>query len=213
MRTAAALWPRIWAGLALAVVTALFPLVLSAATPLFSAHTAQIAGQQTQPVVQAQAVTPIPRSHGHTSKTVVPYASKEPAGTIIISNEDRSLHVVLDAYTAARYTISVGRDGFLWTGTSYVGRKAEWPEWRPTTAMRTRDPSLPTYVPPGPYNPLGARAIYLYQNGADTLFRIHGTNTSETIGGYETSGCFRLSNADVIELYASVKVGTKVIVR
>ncbi len=155
----------------------------------------------------------VPRDHGPTSRQIVPFDSAEKPGTITISNADRSLHVVLGNNQAARYDISVGRDGFVWTGTTTVGRKAEWPEWRPPAEMRQRDPSLPKFVPSGPYNPLGARAIYLYNGGRDTLYRIHGTNSVETVGGYETSGCFRLTNADVIELFNNVAVGTKVIVK
>lgn len=155
----------------------------------------------------------VPRTHGPQSMTVVPYASNERPGTIIISNADRTLHRVLGNGKAERYSISVGRDGFTWTGVTTVGRKAEWPDWRPPAAMRKRQPDLPGYVPPGPYNPLGARAIYLYSGGRDTLYRIHGTNDSATIGGYETSGCFRLSNADVMNLFKKVKSGTKVIVK
>ncbi|THD82448.1 L,D-transpeptidase [Aliigemmobacter aestuarii] len=165
------------------------------------------------PVAALADVKKVPRSHGTTTREVVPYPSSERPGTIIISNSDRTLHVVLGKGQAARYRISVGRDGFTWTGTTYVGRKTEWPEWRPPAAMRQRDPSLPDFVPAGPYNPLGARALYLYSNGSDTLYRIHGTNTAETVGGYETSGCFRLSNADVMELFETVPVGTKVIVK
>lgn len=156
---------------------------------------------------------PVPRDHGPTSRQIVEFASNERPGTIIISNADRTLHVVLGGNRAARYNISVGRDGFVWTGTTTVGRKAEWPDWRPPAEMRRRDPSLPEFVPAGPYNPLGARAIYLYSGGRDTLYRIHGTNSTETVGGYETSGCFRLTNADVIELFETVAVGTKVIVQ
>jgi lipoprotein-anchoring transpeptidase ErfK/SrfK len=155
----------------------------------------------------------VPRDHGPTSRQIVEFASNERPGTIIISNADRTLHVVMGGNRAARYDISVGRDGFVWTGTTTVGRKAEWPDWRPPAAMRRRDPSLPDFVPAGPYNPLGARAIYLYSGGRDTLYRIHGTNSAETVGGYETSGCFRLTNADVIELFNKVAVGTKVIVK
>ncbi|MDX1822725.1 MAG: L,D-transpeptidase [Paracoccaceae bacterium] len=155
----------------------------------------------------------VPRDHGPTSRRIVAFQSGEKPGTIIISNTDRTLHVVLGNDQAARYDISVGRDGFVWTGTTTVGRKAEWPEWRPPAEMRQRDPSLPSFVPSGPYNPLGARAIYLYSGGRDTLYRIHGTNSAETVGGFETSGCFRLTNADVIELFDKVAVGTKVIVK
>lgn len=155
----------------------------------------------------------VPRDHGPVSAQVVPFASKEKAGTIVIYNEDRLLYRVLGNGTAERYKISVGRDGFIWTGTVVVGGKREWPDWRPPAAMRTRQPDLPEYVPPGPYNPLGARALYLYSNGKDTLYRIHGTNDAGTLGGFQTSGCFRLSNADVMRLYSLVENGTKVIVK
>lgn len=155
----------------------------------------------------------VPRSHGPQSRDVVSYPSSEPPGTIIISNSERTLHRVLGGGKAERYKISVGRDGFTWTGTTVVGRKAEWPAWRPPADMRKREPDLPSYVPPGPYNPLGARAIYLFQGGRDTLYRIHGTNDSDSLGGFQTSGCFRLSNADVMELFGKVRIGTKVIVR
>lgn len=163
-------------------------------------------------LTEVQLAAKVPRSHGAVTRTVVSYKSDEKPGTIIISNADRTLHVVQDGNTALRYSISVGRDGFLWTGVTHVGRKAEWPGWRPPSAMRQRDPTLPEYVPPGPFNPLGARALYLFDGGSDTLFRIHGTNSAETVGGYETSGCFRLSNADVMELYDNIEIGTKVIV-
>ncbi|MFC6585784.1 L,D-transpeptidase [Sulfitobacter aestuariivivens] len=113
---------------------------------------------------------------------------------------------------AEKYLVSIGREGFVWTGTTYVARKAEWPGWRPPGEMRKRDTGLPSYVPPGPYNPLGARALYLYENGRDTLYRIHGTNSAGTVGNYETSGCFRLTNRDVIDLFQKVGNGTKVIV-
>lgn len=158
-------------------------------------------------------VKKVPRSHGTRTAKIVPYNGAEKPGTIIISNEKLTLLRVLGGGQAEKFLISVGRDGFKWTGTTYVGRKAEWPGWRPPAEMRKREPSLPTYVPPGPYNPLGARALYLYASGRDTLYRIHGTNSSDTIGGYETSGCFRLTNADVMDLFNKVPNGTKVIVR
>lgn len=170
-------------------------------------------GAAAAPRALASELPKVPRSHGPASMQVVNYPSTERPGTIIISNTERTLHRVLGQGKAERYTIAVGRDGFVWTGVTVVGHKTEWPAWRPPAAMRKRDGSLPQYVPPGPYNPLGARALYLYQGGRDTLYRIHGTNDSSTIGGYETSGCFRLSNADIISLFKKVKTGTKVIVK
>jgi len=164
------------------------------------------------PAFAASDIKKIPRSHGPKTKKIVAYGGSEKPGTIIISNTNRTLHRVLKGGKAEVYSVSVGRDGFVWTGTTYVGRKAEWPGWRPPGAMRKRDPSLPDYVPPGPYNPLGARAIYLYSGQRDTLYRIHGTNSADTVGGYETSGCFRLTNSDVMDLFKKVRNGTKVIV-
>lgn len=157
-------------------------------------------------------VSSVPRDHGPSSKQIVPYDGNQPPGTIIISNSNRTLDFVLTGGKAERYTISVGRDGFTWTGVTTVGSKKEWPDWRPPSEMRKREPSLPEMVPAGPFNPLGARAIYLYKGGRDTLYRIHGTNNAATIGGYETSGCFRLSNSDVLELYEKIRIGSKVIV-
>ncbi|MDA5093098.1 L,D-transpeptidase [Aliiroseovarius sp. KMU-50] len=187
-------------------MTSRFPFILAVAV-------AFILGAILEPnTAQAQTSKKVPRDHGPTSVQVVPFDSKERAGTIIISNTDRILYRVLGNGTAERYKISVGRDGFTWTGTVYVGSKTEWPAWRPPAAMRQRQPDLPGYVPPGPYNPLGARALYLHSNGKDTLYRIHGTNDSGTLGGFETSGCFRLSNSDVMRLYSLVTKGTKVIV-
>jgi len=164
------------------------------------------------PAAGQAGVKKIPRSHGPRSMKIVAYSGRESPGTILISNQDRTLHRVLSGGKAELYQISVGRDGFTWTGTTYVGRKTEWPGWRPPGAMRGRDPSLPEYVPPGPYNPLGARALYLYSGNRDTLYRIHGTNSAGTIGGFETSGCFRMTNSDVMDLFKKVRNGTKVIV-
>ena len=100
----------------------------------------------------------------------------------------------------------------MWTGTVKVGGKAEWPDWRPPAEMRQRDPSLPEMMPAGPYNPLGARALYLFNGKRDTLYRIHGTNDAPSVGGFVSSGCFRMTNADVLELYSQVRIGAKVIV-
>jgi lipoprotein-anchoring transpeptidase ErfK/SrfK len=157
--------------------------------------------------------TPVPRTFGPNTVEQIHLSTGEQPGTVIISAEQKSLDLVLGGGEALRYRIGVGRQGFGWQGVVKVGRKAEWPEWRPPVEMRLRDPSLPTVLPPGPFNPLGARAIYLYKDGRDTLYRIHGTNDAETIGGAVTSGCFRLSNSDVLDLYKRIKIGAKVIVQ
>lgn len=172
---------------------------------------AQLPGLPLAGVARAEAKK-VPRDHGAATMQVVVYVTDLAPGTIVISNGARTLHRVLGGGRAERYTISVGREGFAWTGRTTVGRKVEWPSWRPPAEMRSRSPDLPEVVPPGPYNPLGARALYLFAGGADTLYRIHGTNSAGTVGGYETSGCFRLSNADVMTLYDIVDLGTEVIV-
>lgn len=154
----------------------------------------------------------VPRTHGKSSLQIVSYTTTEKPGTIVISNDELLLWRVLPGGRAERFEISVGREGFAWTGTTVVGHKKKWPEWRPPAEMRKRQPSLPSLVPSGPYNPLGARALYLYANGSDTLYRIHGTNSAGSVGSYETSGCFRMTNTDILYLYDKVNTGTKVVV-
>lgn len=139
-------------------------------------------------------------------------ATNERAGTIIIRKNERALYLVTGPGAAFRYQISVGRQGFGWTGTVKIGSKKEWPEWRPPAEMRERQPDLPAFVPAGPYNPLGARALYLYRNGRDTLYRIHGTNDPKGVGFDGTSGCFRLTNTDIVDLFKRVGIGAKVVV-
>ncbi len=156
--------------------------------------------------------TKVPRNLGQRTAVMVSYPNKEKAGTVVVDTRARFLYLVSTMTEARRYTISVGRDGFRWSGVVKVGAKQEWPFWTPPAEMRQRDPSLPDSVPPGPFNPLGARAIYLYRGGADTLFRIHGTNDAAGIGGNQTSGCFRLTNADVMDFYQRIEIGAKVIV-
>ena len=143
---------------------------------------------------------------------VVDYATAEPAGTIIIDTRSRYLYLVLEGGKAQRYGVGVGRDGFGWSGSVRVARKAEWPTWTPPPEMRKRQPYLPVSMAGGPNNPLGARALYLHRNGRDTLYRIHGSNEPWTIGQAVSSGCFRMRNEDVIELYGRVGIGTKVVV-
>lgn len=143
---------------------------------------------------------------------VVDFPTDEKPGTIIINPDTRYLYYVLEDGKAQRYGVGVGRDGFGWSGTVTVARKAEWPTWTPPAEMRRRQPHLPVSMQGGPENPLGARAMYLHRNGRDTLFRIHGSNQPWTIGQAVSSGCFRMRNEDVIELYSRVGIGTKVVV-
>ncbi|HXW41823.1 MAG TPA: L,D-transpeptidase [Xanthobacteraceae bacterium] len=142
-------------------------------------------------------------------KQVVIYRSPEAPGTIIIDTRERHLYLIQDESHAVRYGIGVGRVGFTWQGLLQVTRKAEWPDWHPPPEMVERQPYLPRFMAGGPGNPLGARALYL----GETEYRIHGTNAPETIGQAVSSGCFRLVNDDVVDLYDRVQVGTKVIVR
>ncbi|WP_284312675.1 L,D-transpeptidase [Labrys miyagiensis] len=137
------------------------------------------------------------------------FRSNEPPGTIVVETEDRFLYLVQDNKTAIRYGIGVGREGFQWSGLLKISRKQEWPDWRPPPEMIKRQPYLPRFMAGGPGNPLGARALYL--GGTD--YRIHGTNQPETIGYAVSSGCIRLVNPDVINLYDKVPVGTRVVVR
>jgi lipoprotein-anchoring transpeptidase ErfK/SrfK len=142
-------------------------------------------------------------------KQMVLYRTTEAPGTIIISTAERHLYLVQPGGRALRYGIGVGRDGFQWQGLVNISRKAEWPDWTPPPEMIVRQPYLPRFMAGGPGNPLGARAMYL---GA-TVYRIHGTNRPDTIGTAISSGCFRLVNADVADLYDRVPLGTKVIIR
>ena len=141
-------------------------------------------------------------------RQVVNYYSREAPGTIIIDTPNTYLYLVLGNGQAMRYGIGIGRDGFTWSGTQTITRKAEWPAWTPPPQMIARQPYLPRHMAGGPGNPLGARAMYL----GGTIYRIHGTNAPETIGTRVSSGCLRLTNQDVSDLYSRVSVGTKVIV-
>ena len=141
-------------------------------------------------------------------RQVVAYATNEPAGTVVIDPAHTFLYLTLGDGKALRYGIGVGREGFEWSGAEQISRKAEWPDWIPPAAMVARQPYLPRWIGGGPGNPLGARALYL----GHTDYRIHGTNEPTSIGKHMSSGCIRLLNADVIDLYNRVGVGTKVIV-
>jgi lipoprotein-anchoring transpeptidase ErfK/SrfK len=143
---------------------------------------------------------------------VIDYRTTEKPGTVIVDTHARYLYVVLEGGKAQRYGVGVGREGFGWSGRVRVGRKAEWPTWTPPAEMRKRQPYLPVSMAGGPNNPLGARALYLYDGGRDTLFRIHGSNEPWTIGHAVSSGCIRMRNEDVIELYQRIPVGARVVV-
>jgi lipoprotein-anchoring transpeptidase ErfK/SrfK len=142
-------------------------------------------------------------------RSAVLYRTSEPPGTIIVHTSERFLYLVQGGGRAIRYGIGVGREGFQWQGLQKISRKQEWPDWTPPPEMIARQPYLPRFMAGGPGNPMGARALYL---GA-TVYRIHGTNQPQTIGSAVSSGCFRLVNADVADLYERVPVGTKVIIR
>jgi lipoprotein-anchoring transpeptidase ErfK/SrfK len=150
----------------------------------------------------SRGVSPIPR-------TSVYYSGNYAPGTIVINTAERRLYLVQPGGTALRYGIGVGRDGFRWNGVHRITAKREWPDWTPPAEMRRRRPDLPDYMEGGIENPLGARALYL----GSTLYRIHGSNEPETIGQAVSSGCFRMTNEDVVDLYDRVSVGTRVVVQ
>jgi lipoprotein-anchoring transpeptidase ErfK/SrfK len=166
------------------------------------------------PVQQASAPRMAPVVHGNThissvyARQEVTYATGERAGTIVVDTRQHFLYLVLGDGRAMRYGIGVARDGFEWSGTHRVSRKAEWPSWTPPAEMRRRQPGLPTFMEGGPGNPMGARALYL----GSTLYRIHGTTEPWTIGQNVSSGCIRMTNDDVIDLYERVQLNSKVVV-
>lgn len=187
-----------------------------------SAHEAQASSTPVyvSPPVRAAASAPAPvpappveppkaaEGPGALVRQVVDYASRQTPGTVIIDTKNTFLYFVLNDAQALRYGIGVGREGFTWSGEQTVARKAEWPDWHPPVEMVSRQPYLPRFMAGGPGNPLGARAMYL----GETEYRIHGTNNPDTIGKRVSSGCIRLTNEDVVDLYERVKVGAKVIV-
>ncbi|MDO9560446.1 MAG: L,D-transpeptidase [Bradyrhizobium sp.] len=166
------------------------PLVLSALPP------------EEQPEVGPAQLPP------HLRKQEVAYATKEPAGTLVVDTPNTHLYYILGNGRAIRYGVRVGRDGFTWNGVQKVTRKAEWPDWHPPTEMIERQPYLPRFMAGGPGNPMGARAMYL----GSTVYRIHGTNQPSTIGKFVSSGCIGMLNDDVSDLFERVKVGTRVVV-
>jgi lipoprotein-anchoring transpeptidase ErfK/SrfK len=143
---------------------------------------------------------------------IVDYHRKEFPGTVVVDTDARFLYFVLPNGKAIRYGVTVGEDAQIWSGVAKIGNMTEWPSWTPTPGEHQRLGNIPNFVAGGPHNPMGARALYLYANGKDTLFRIHGTNQPEYIGSAISSGCIRLTNEDVIDLYNRVKMGSPVVV-
>jgi lipoprotein-anchoring transpeptidase ErfK/SrfK len=146
---------------------------------------------------------------GPFKRQLVFFRSNEAPGTLVVNTPERFLYLVLGNNRALRYGIGVGREGFQWSGLVKVTRKAEWPDWTPPPEMIQRQPYLPRFMAGGPGNPMGSRALYL----GSTIYRIHGTNQPETIGHGVSSGCFRLANGDVIDLFERVPLGAKVVIR
>ena len=188
------------------------------------AASAQVLGYASAPqtsfpsdnMMTAPAASALPDENGTRStvlaerlrRTVVPLATSEPPGTVIIDTGNTVLYYVLGQGRAIRYGVGVGREGFTWSGVQTISRKAEWPDWHPPAQMIARQPYLPRFMAGGPGNPLGARAIYL----GSSEYRIHGTNDPSTIGKFVSSGCIRLTNEDVADLFSRVDVGTRVVV-
>jgi lipoprotein-anchoring transpeptidase ErfK/SrfK len=144
-------------------------------------------------------------------RAIVEFNRKEAPGSIVVDSDNHYLYFVVNGGKAIRYGITVGEEAMAWSGIAKVGSMTEWPPWHPTKSEIARL-GVPTFVPPGPDNPMGSRALYLYSGGKDTLFRIHGTNQPEYIGSSISSGCIRLTNEDAIDLYSRVKVGAIVVV-
>ena len=190
-----------------AAIMAAVSCVASAAPPNFDANTTERPRSRVDFFEQLFGIDtggsgPIPRQR-------VSFDTRYKPGTIVISTKERRLYLVTGEGEALRYGIGVGRIGFSWRGRHRVTAKREWPDWTPPPQMLRRRPDLPRYMPGGEDNPLGARAMYL----GSTLYRIHGSNEPETIGTAVSSGCFRLTNEDVIHLYERVKVGAPVVVQ
>ena len=181
---------------------------LPAATPTLGAATAQVEMQiDDQPgYVPNEAEEHL---EGPLERQVVFFRTNEPPGSIVVHTNERFLYLVMENNRAMRYGIGVGRDGFQWAGQHKISRKQEWPDWRPPAEMIERQPYLPRFMAGGPGNPMGARALYIGQ----TVYRIHGTNQPQTIGHAVSSGCFRLVNGDIIDLYERVPVGTRIVVK
>ena len=193
--------------LSLISVALLATAALSTATPAGAQMFAY--APQAQPQIEAlDEDADIKEVRPELRRTLVDYRGKEAPGTIIVDTPNKFLYYVMGSGKAMRYGIGVGRDGFTWSGVHAISRKAEWPDWYPPQEMIARQPYLPRMTAGGPGNPLGARAMYI----GSTVYRIHGTNAPQTIGHNVSSGCIRMMNEDVIDLYSRVQVGSKVVV-
>lgn len=159
---------------------------------------------------------PLDKINPELRRQEVDYVTTHPAGTVVVDTPARRLYYVMGNGRAMRYGVGVGRQGLALRGDAYIGRKAEWPSWTPTQNMIRREPERNRKyaggMPGGPNNPLGARALYLYRGGNDTMFRLHGTNQPQSIGHAMSSGCIRMLNHDIIDLYQRVPVGARVVV-
>ena len=168
----------------------------------------QVSARDTEWLAQVPTAQEEPRN----GRYIVDDPTGEAPGTIVVDTKERLLYYVQEGKKAIRYGVAVGDEAYGWTGPSRIARKAEWPDWNPPAEMKARWPHV-QYTKGGPDNPLGARALYLYEGNRDTLYRIHGTNEPEKIGLAVSSGCIRMRNIDVIDLYNRVGLNTKVIVR
>ena len=198
-------------------LTTAFAAPAQAQTPfpftLFASNTQQQGWHQQNDLLQSTGEDVVQEEQSfelpeHLKRQIVQYPMNEAPGTIIVDTANTYLYLVLGDGRAMRYGIGVGRDGFTWSGTQRIANKQEWPDWRPPSEMIERQPYLPRFVAGGTHNPLGARALYL----GSSVYRIHGTNQPHTIGQKVSSGCIRMTNEDVIDLYSRVEVGTKVVV-
>lgn len=200
-------------GLAVLALAASYGVTYSAQTQIYDARSGQWVAYDAQHARQYY------QQHGQTpdefQRRIVDFRTAEKPGTVVIDADRHFLYFILPDFKAVRYGIGVGREGFGWAGIVRVGRKAEWPTWTPPKEMIERDPRLVEHadgMPGGIDNPLGARALYLHEKTRDSLYRIHGTNEPWTIGLNLSSGCIRMNNDDVIDLYNRIEIGAKVIV-
>jgi lipoprotein-anchoring transpeptidase ErfK/SrfK len=187
--------------------------------PLIGLFAGCVSAQAPKPASVTSASEPFPirpvdrsRFDERFRPTRIANTTGEAPGTIVVDTRERQLYYIVSEHEAVRYGVAVGAAGKSWKGVAHVGRKAQWPAWYPTDEMRKDAPGIPRRIPPGADNPLSARALYLHQNGKDTLYRIHGTAEPWTIGTEVSSGCIRLLNEDIIDLFDLVKIGAKVVV-